>query len=119
MPAHEVGDYKAYMKLALLRPASTDNALFFNFDYLLFAKHPLEDDDKLGGLNMPMSFFFGDRDWMLKTGSEHVLEKNPYRNKFSHMHIIKNSDHHLYFDNPQGLTEALLIDLKNLNEFKK
>ena len=67
------------MQQTLLRPASTDNALFICFDHLAFAKHPLVEEDRLGGLNIPVSFFFGDRDWMLKVGGEQVLAKNPYR----------------------------------------
>jgi pimeloyl-ACP methyl ester carboxylesterase len=67
---------------------------------------------------MPMSFFFGDRDWMRKVGSEDVLSKNPYTGRYSHMHIIQNSDHHLYFDNPQGLAEAIIKDLQNLDDMK-
>jgi hypothetical protein len=79
LPKHEIVDYKAYMQHTLLRPASTDNALFYCFDHLLFAKHPLELDDRLGSLNLPISFFFGDRDWMLKHGSYNVLAKNHYK----------------------------------------
>jgi hypothetical protein len=66
------------MKHVLFRPASTDNALFVCFDSLLFAKNPLEDDKKLGGLKIPMSFFYGDRDWMMKKGGENVIAKNLY-----------------------------------------
>jgi len=114
LPPDELAVYKEYMKQTLLRPASTDNALFVNFDHLLFAKHPLEEDDRLGGLReFPISFFFGDRDWMLKNGGYSVLSKN--KNPQSRMHIIPNSDHHLYFDNPEGLVAALLEDLKSLD----
>ena len=120
LPQKELADYKEYMKLVLLRPASTDNALFICFGNggLLFPYNPLHDDHKLGGLKMPMSFFFGDRDWMKKSGSDHVLTKNPYTGLYSHMHIIPNSDHHLYFDNPQGLVDAILKDLQNVNDMK-
>ena len=107
------------MQHTLLRPASTDNALFICFDHLLFAKHPLELDDRLGGLNLPISFFFGDRDWMLKHGSYNVLAKNFYRDQFSHFYVIENSDHHLYFDNPKGLSDALLKDLANIDQIKR
>jgi pimeloyl-ACP methyl ester carboxylesterase len=55
---------------------------------------------------------------MRKVGSEHVLSKNPYTGRYSHMHIIQNSDHHLYFDNPQGLAEAIIKDLQNLDDMK-
>ena len=107
------------MSQTLLRPASTDNALFVNFDYLLFAKHPLEEEDRLGGLvDFPMSFFFGDRDWMMRQCSYNLLSKNSLANRQSHMHIISDSDHHLYFDNPTGLVEAILKDLENLDDIK-
>ncbi|TNV78462.1 hypothetical protein FGO68_gene8361 [Halteria grandinella] len=115
----ELEDYKEYMKHTLLRPASTDDALFINFDHLLFAKRPLQDPHKLGGLDKPISFIFGDRDWMLRHGGEEVLRQNPYTGRYSHMHIVKDSDHHLYFDNPAGLTEAILKDLENLHEMPK
>ena len=73
LPANEIADYKVYMQQTLLRPASTDNALFVCFNHLLFAKNPLEENDKLGGLKVPISFIFGDRDWTLKNGGENVL----------------------------------------------
>jgi pimeloyl-ACP methyl ester carboxylesterase len=46
--------------------------------------------------------------------SLHVLDKNPYKGIHSHMHIIENSNHLLYFDNPKGLTDAILKDLENI-----
>ena len=114
LPAHEIVDYKDYMCKTLLRPASTDNALFVCFDHLLFPKHALEEDDRLGKLKIPMSFFYGDRDWMMKAGGINVLERNFYRGEHSHLHIIQNSDHHLYFDNPVGLIESIIKDLSNI-----
>jgi hypothetical protein len=50
------------MLKTLLRKPSTDSALFVCFDYLLFAKSPLEL--KMDNLKIPVSFFFGDKDWM-------------------------------------------------------
>ena len=29
----------------------------------------------------------------------------------SRVHIIKDSDHHMYFDNPKGLVEKILLDM--------
>lgn len=60
-------------------PGSTEYAMFVSFGALLIAKHPLEADDRLGKLPIPVSFFYGDRDWMLRTAAYRVLEKNPYR----------------------------------------
>ena len=67
---------------------------------MMFAFHPLEEEDRLGGINIPVSFFYGDRDWMLKFGGENVVAKNPFCGYQSHVYIIEDSDHHLYFDNP-------------------
>jgi pimeloyl-ACP methyl ester carboxylesterase len=105
------------MLKTLLRTPSTDSALFVCFDYLLFAKSPLEL--KMDNLKIPVSFFFGDKDWMRhlsKAGSLRVLDKNPFKDLHSHMHVIENSDHLLYFDNPKGFTDAILKDLANLHE---
>ena len=41
LPPNELLDYKEYMKMVLLRPASTDHALFICFNNLLFAANPL------------------------------------------------------------------------------
>ena len=56
---------------------------------------------------------------MLKHGSYNVLAKNPYKGIHSHFYVIENSDHHLYFDNPKGLSEALLKDLENLDKINR
>ena len=116
---HEATDYKVYMQKSLLRAPSTDTALFVCFDYLLFARNPLELDERMGGLKIPVSFFFGDKDWMRhlsKAGSLRVLDKNPFKGLHSHMHVIENSDHLLYFDNPKGFSDAILRDLETLHQ---
>lgn len=82
----------------------------------MFAKHPLELDDRLGGVPIPVSFFYGDRDWMKKEGGEAVVAKNPYRGTQSHVHIVKESDHHMYWDNPEDFAEKILLDLANIDE---
>lgn len=44
------------------------------------------------------------------------MDKNPFKGTHSHVFIIENSDHHLYFDNPLGFAEAILKDLSNVND---
>ena len=68
---------------------------------MMIAKHPLEDDDRLGGIPIPVSFFYGENDWMIKDGGENVINKNQYKGNHSHLHVISHSDHHMYFDNPK------------------
>lgn len=99
----------------MLRKGSTEYSLFICFDHLLYAKHPLEEDDRLGGVPIPISFFYGDRDWMKKDGGIKVVDKNPYKGTHSHVYIISDSNHHMYFDNPEELVNKILDDLKNLD----
>ena len=55
---------KEYLPQINLRPASTEKALFVLFKPGVYAHLPLELPDRLGSLNIPISFFYGDRDWM-------------------------------------------------------
>jgi pimeloyl-ACP methyl ester carboxylesterase len=114
-----VGDYKDYLEQTLLRDGSTEYAIFVVFDYLLYAKHPLEEDDRLGKLPIPVSFFYGDRDWVVREGGETVVSKNYYCGRYSHVYIISDSDHHMYFDNPEEFANKILYDLKNLDEYER
>lgn len=78
-------------------------ALFACFDHFSHAKLPLDDETLLRTLTIPISFFYGDRDWMLNVGEHDVLSTNPHNGTHSHRYTLENSDHHMYFDNPEGL----------------
>jgi len=69
----------------------------------MFAHKPLETKDRLSGVNLPISFFYGAQDWIKNTGGYFVLANNE-RCKSSpdecKVYIIPNSDHHMYWDNP-------------------
>ena len=62
--------------------------MFVSFGPMLIAKHPLENEDRLGSLPIPISFFYGDYDWMLRSKAYDVIDKNPYKGSHSHIHII-------------------------------
>jgi hypothetical protein len=53
-----------------MKDGSTEYAIFICFELGMFAINPLEDSTKLGNenLDLPISFFYGDRDWMDETG---------------------------------------------------
>ena len=116
VPKKEIVDYKIYLHQTLLRAGSTEYCIFICFDAFMFAHHALEEDDRLGGVPIPVSFFFGDRDWMMKDGGYAVVDKNPHKDTHSRMHIISDSDHHMYFDNPEEFAMKILEDLENLDE---
>ena len=50
---------------------------------------------------------------MLTDSGQKIVDHNPFKGEHSHVFIIENSDHHLYFDNPEGFVEAIKKDLSN------
>ena len=119
LPENELNDYKEYMKHILVKPGSTEYALFVCFDHYLFSTMPLDDVGRLKDSKLPISFYYGDRDWMSFVGNHDVLQKNPYKGSHSHRFTISKSDHHLYFDNPVEFVEVILQDLSNLHDIEK
>ena len=115
----EAEDYKMYLHQTLLRKGSTEYLVFVVFDWVMFAHRALEEDDRLGGVPIPVSFFYGDRDWMNKDGGYAVVSKNPFKGTHSKVYLITNSDHHMYFDNPEEFVETMIEDLSNLNEIEE
>ena len=69
-------------------------------------------------MKVPISFFYGDRDWMTFVGTHDVLASNPYKDTHSHRYTLEDSDHHLYFDNPEGLLVQIFQDLANLDSLE-
>ena len=39
------------------------------------------------------------------------MAQNHFAGTLSHVHIIENSDHHMYWDNPQEFASKILEDL--------
>ncbi len=80
----------------------------------MFAHHPLEAEDRLSSCPLPISFFYGAQDWIKRAGGDVVIAKNPVcieRPNECKVHIIPNSDHHMYWDNPKEFAKAILDDL--------
>ena len=69
---------------------STEYAIFVQFHVGMFAINPLETEDRLANptLNLPMSFFYGDIDWMDEHSGRRVVSKNMYSEKLSHVYIV-------------------------------
>jgi pimeloyl-ACP methyl ester carboxylesterase len=66
--------------------------------------------------DLPISFFYGDIDWMDYRGGDRVVAKNKYHNSLSHVYILSNCDHHLYMDNPKELAQYLIHDIQMTEE---
>lgn len=115
VPINELHDYKEYMKHTLVRKGSTEYALFVCFDHFIYSKVPLDEVGRLSDSLIPISFWYGDRDWMKNTGKHDVLGRNPFKGTFSSEYIVENSDHHLYLDNPDEFAQQILLDLSTLD----
>jgi pimeloyl-ACP methyl ester carboxylesterase len=73
LPEQHRMDYMEFMKMTILRPGSTEYALFACFDHSFHAKIPLDDEECLRNLHIPITFIYGDRDWMLNVGKHDLL----------------------------------------------
>ena len=77
----------------------------------MFAHNYLEAEDKLGDENfkLPISFFYGDDDWVDKRPAYRILEKKQC--KQSDIYLIEKADHHMYMDNPEDFINKMIKDL--------
>lgn len=102
-----------------MREGSTEYAIFVCFFPGMFAINPLEADNRLSSpeLNLPISFFYGDRDWMDHKAGRRVIEKNRYsESKLSVVYTVHDSDHHMYFDNPEDFARLIIMDIEFTEE---
>ena len=101
-----------------MRDGSSEYAIFVQFHVGMYAKNPLECETRLANkdLNLPISFFYGDIDWMDETAGRRVLSKNIYEGKLSHLYTIDKSDHHMYFDNPEEFARLIIHDVFDTEE---
>ena len=69
--------------------------------------------DRVAALTIPVTFIYGDHDWMSLDGGRDAVE-NMRRagNPDGRWHVIKNAGHHLYLDNPQEVNALLLKELR-------
>ena len=86
---------------------SGEKAIFKLMEMPILAFTPLFNDlEDLTSNNIDVSFVYGDLDWidtdMSNTRISRKLIEAGYNVKY-----VKDSDHHLYFDNPEGLLETL------------
>ncbi len=98
-----------------MRDGSTEYAIFICFHPGTYAINPLEGENRLKNpdLDLPISFFYGDRDWMDHRAGRRVLEANRYvSSKLSVVYTVNNSDHHMYLDNPEEFSKLIIDDIE-------
>jgi cardiolipin-specific phospholipase len=82
-----------------------------------FARMPIVD--RIHRLRMPVTFLYGDNDWMDVAGglmSEHILAKEG--NTDVQVHVVPGAGHHLYLDNPTFTNKVLEDRIKSAPTMK-
>ena len=121
LPPEEFTAMQNYMHQIFMRDGSTEYAIFIQFHVGMFAKNYLEHEDRLLNpeLNLPMSFFYGDIDWMDEESGKRIVNQNRYREAESKIYIVSNSDHHMYLDNPEEFARLIIEDIGNSERYNR
>ncbi len=101
----ETTEMKAYMHQIFMRPGCGEYALNTILQPGSWAKSPLIH--RLPTLQVKVSFFYGERDWMDPYPAMHLIEEK-FLPEGTNLHVIDNSDHHLYLDNPIDMVFKML-----------
>ncbi|EGO01667.1 hypothetical protein SERLA73DRAFT_177093 [Serpula lacrymans var. lacrymans S7.3] len=74
------------------------------------ARMPLVD--RVGALKIPITFVYGDHDWMdPEGGSKSVSNLRKAGNEQGRMYIVPHAGHHVYLDNPRAVNDLLVKEL--------
>ncbi|KAJ7047611.1 alpha/beta-hydrolase [Mycena alexandri] len=74
------------------------------------ARMPLVD--RIAALKIPVTFVYGDHDWMDPEGGEQSVENlRKAGNGEARSYIVNDSGHHLYLDNPKAVNDLMLREL--------
>ena len=87
-----------------------EKAIMTQIQYGMYAYHPLCESDRLANteLNFPISFAYGDKDFLGTKGAEIICNSNRFRaTGESQIFIIPNSGHPIHTDNPDALVRAI------------
>ncbi|KAH8106284.1 alpha/beta-hydrolase [Cristinia sonorae] len=75
-----------------------------------FARRPIVD--RINALKIPVTFVYGDNDWMdPEGGSQSVENMRQAGNGQGRMYIVPHAGHHLYLDNPKATNDLLIKEL--------
>jgi cardiolipin-specific phospholipase len=110
LPLEEIKVLEKYLEQINLLPGSGEFALVHILEEGAWARHPLAV--RLPRLEVPMAFIYGDRDWMDSKGAYAVRDQASVPVVVK---VVKNSDHHLYWDNPEEFAEAIVECVEELD----
>ena len=107
IPDDHFEDMLDYYYQIAMSPGSSEYALQTLFGLGVFAHKPLVN--RLEELvDIPISFFYGEHDWMDAKGGNSV--KEIYPDGLCKVYVIAGSDHHLYLDAPDLFAQSIIDD---------
>jgi len=75
-----------------------------------YARMPLVE--RIDKLKIPVTFIYGDNDWMDPDGGRESVERlKAASNPDANIYVVKNAGHHVYLDNPSAVDEIMLREL--------
>ncbi|KIK99999.1 hypothetical protein PAXRUDRAFT_822095 [Paxillus rubicundulus Ve08.2h10] len=75
-----------------------------------YARMPLID--RIPALKIPVTFAYGEHDWMDPVGGLQSVDKlRRAGNEYGQMFAVPNAGHHLYLDNPDAVNKLLIDEL--------
>ncbi|CAD8187809.1 unnamed protein product [Paramecium pentaurelia] len=111
LKGNEYDLWKSYIDEMLELPEGSEKSLCLFFHFPIYAKDHNSIESILSEnmnqiKNIPISFYFGDQDWMDHQGA---INLNFYQN--INLRIINDAGHQLNFENPQGVVQAIIQDM--------
>jgi cardiolipin-specific phospholipase len=110
----ELACMREYLFQILCRPSETSKGFYVQLDVGLHAHVPLDSEDQLRNpdLNFPISFIYGENDWMDSRGSREIVKANKFFSTGeSQLHILENAGHQLFMNNTKGFIALMIADL--------
>ncbi len=100
LPDDELRSLHAYCQSIFMSKGSGEYCLAHILAPGAYARKPMVD--RIEKLKMPMSFLYGEHDWMdVRGGKEAVKRLRKQGNVKTNCFIVPNSGHHIYLDNPK------------------
>ncbi|KAJ6516143.1 alpha/beta-hydrolase [Mycena sanguinolenta] len=106
----ETRDMHDYIMHITLSKGSGEYCVSHIFSPGAHARMPLVD--RIAALKIPVTFVYGDHDWMDPEGGEKSVESlRKAGNGQARSYIVNNAGHHVYLDNPQAVNDLMIKEL--------
>ncbi|KAG6331712.1 hypothetical protein ID866_7373 [Astraeus odoratus] len=108
----EVRDIHEYIVNITLAKGSGEYCISHILAPFAHARMPLVD--RIAALRIPITFVYGEHDWMDPVGGLQSLEKlRQAGNHHGRMFVVPGAGHHVYLDNPKAVNDLLTEELNH------